>query len=487
MMRRFQAKALLSGAFLCLAAAVAGAQTQSTDRTAYFMDGYLLRNRVNPAQYSYRDYVSVGVGNINAGLNSNFGIKTFLYPDGNGNLDTFLSPRVDENTFLSRLNNYNPIMANVDVDVLGMGFVVGDGSYANLSVGVKGSVKAAVPYDLFRFLKSGSTSGNQYGLAGMGVRGRVIAEAGYGMSFPIGDIFRWGFKLKGLVGLASLDASMQQFDLSLTGEEWTVRGNGVLEGSAPLTIGTKTFDKDPSVTDMMDFSNITFNLNSFRPYGYGGALDVGFIAEPLSWLKASAAVLDLGAIKWNRNICGVMDAEYKFTGVTIDPGSSGNLGDQLEKELDGLSEFLVFRERAAAGGGFEMVPMTFNAGVQVYLPFWKALSAGLLYTQHLEQAYSWYEARAVANFCPLSWFGLSASYARSTFGDSLGAALHLQLPLLELFAAVETPTLVFSKPYSFYEGIQPIPVPIGNLNLMARVGLSLCFGQKFETPHPEAD
>ena len=108
-----------------IAAAAVAASTlmgvaQEANRSGYFLEGYNFRHNINPALAPERNYISFpALGNLGIGLNSNMGVSTFLYKlPGTDQLTTFMSPTVDANTFLGKLQNNNKIIADINLTLL---------------------------------------------------------------------------------------------------------------------------------------------------------------------------------------------------------------------------------------------------------------------------------------------------------------------------------------------------------------------------------
>ena len=90
-------------------------------------------------------------------------------------------------------------------------------------------------------------------------------------------------------------------------------------------------------------------------------------------------------------------------------------------------------------------------------------------------AYSWTEARMSVNWALLRIFALSGSYAFSTIGNSLGAAVNIHLPGLTLYAGVDS--------FLPLMNVTPSYIPIDALNTNVSFGLNIAFG-KYKGRYP---
>lgn len=219
-------KAYILSAVILLCS-VCSAWAQQNLRTAYFLDGYTYRYKMNPAIQGERGFLSFpALGKVGAGVESNLGLSTFLYPSADGTLKTFLHPNVTNKEFLDKMKYGNLIMANVDLPVLALGFRTGK-AYHTLDLSLRADVDANLTKDLFSFIKAGSSDGaTTWNLSDFGVRGQAHAELAYGLSYRIGERVSIGARAKVLMGLAKADIAMDNMNLTMSGEEWAVSAKG---------------------------------------------------------------------------------------------------------------------------------------------------------------------------------------------------------------------------------------------------------------------
>ena len=275
-----------------LVLALSGAEAQNAFRGAYFMDTYLYGHTMNPALTANRSYASVALGNIDVQAQSNLGASTFLYPVSGG-VVTFLDDRVSSAEFLSKIHRHNLENVNLRMDLLNFGFWTKTGQFHTFSLNLRAAQGLTVPYDVFRFLKDGSSDGTDYSLAGLGLRTRTYAEAAYGISFPVTDALRIGGKVKALVGLLYGDARFDRLDVTLSGEKWSVVSEGkMLSSNLPVTQSNQPVRPD----EILDMDN--FDPAQLRPCGFGAGIDLGATWDVLPWLQLSASVTDLGFLRW---------------------------------------------------------------------------------------------------------------------------------------------------------------------------------------------
>jgi len=441
------------------------------------MDGYLYKHTMNPAFYASKGYASVGVGNISLNTQSNLGVSTFFYPTSGGNAEFFLSDNVPSSTFLGKLRQNNFENASLGEDLLSFGFWTKKNNFHSFSASLQVMESVSAPYNLFRFMKEGSTNGTGYDMSGLSGRMRAYAQIAYGMSVPINDNIRVGAKVKGLLGLIYMDTKFNKFDVTLSGERWSVSTDGELIASN--VPATQNSDSVP-ISDVFDLDNI--DLDNMRPSGFGAAVDLGAMWQALPWLEVSASIVDLGFLHWSLDTRMSTNGSWEYTGFdNIDPMGDGSYQDQLDAKFDELDNIVEFHP-SEAGSPMDILPATVYVGAKASPNSW--FSAGLLGTARLEGKYSWAELRASANVEPKHWFGVTASAAYGSFGPKLGGALNVRLPILALFVGGELSSFHFvsnnpngsNKIGDLVKG-ESFLVPRDNLNLNLVVGLNVVFGK----------
>ena len=455
-----------------LLTAALGASAQNAFRGGYFMDGYLYAHKMNPALCPGQSYFGIGVGNIDVQTQSNLGVSTLFTPDGHGGLDSFLSEKVSAQEFLGKLRKFNTENINTEVDLFNLGFWNEKDRFSTLSISVHVIESGALPYDMFRFLKTGTADGSTYSLAGLGARARAYAQVAYGMSVPVGETLRVGGKVKALVGMAYADMVFDRFDVTLNQDKWLVSTDGGLQTSnLPASRSTQAV----SVGELFDFDDLDWR--SLRPSGFGAAIDLGATWDVLPWLQLSASVTDLGFLGWKMDRA-VTQGSWEYTGFDqIHFEENDDFNAQMSAKMDQLNQLTRFRYGGSAKP-MDFLPATFYVGAKAHPNAW--FSAGLLATARCEGPYSWAEMRGAVNVEPGSCFGISASAAYGSFGPKLSTALNLRIPnFLALFIGAEmsSPYFVSTEPrakHTIHDYINGdvVAIPRDNLNLNLVVGLN---------------
>ena len=446
----------------------ATASAQHNLRTGYFLDGYIYKHKLNPAFASDRGYFAIPVaGYVSAGVESNLAVSTFLTPDGNGNLMTFLNPSVSTEDFLSGIAENNPLNVNVDIPVLSFGFHAGK-SFNTLDLSLKTDVRTNIPGSMFSWAKQ---YGDTFDMSNFGLNADARLELAYGYSRQFGEKFRFGFKLKFIAGLAKANYAMEQLTMTMTESEWSVASKGAGYFAAP-GIGFKTTDAG-AISGFNVPSDYQLMIDSaIQNKNYGGAVDLGFSWDIFKWLTLSASVTDLGFVNWN----GVsrLESAERVTAYT----GFDNLGPDTDMsaigaEFNALGEQIMDALYPKVVGTNELLKenlsATAHAGLELRVPFYKRLSVGVLATHRFDGAYSWKELRGSVNWALFRWLSFSASHAESTYGQSFGGAVNFHPRGLNIFVGVDS--------YKPVMNVSPQYIPIDSFNTTVAAGINFAFGK----------
>ena len=446
--------------------------------TGYFLGGNPYAFRLNPAFQSERGIVSIGLGQTGVGTWSNLGISTLLYPSSDGrSVYTFMNDNVSTEAFLKKIHNRNSLDLDLNLNLLTVGFWAND-SFFTIDFNLRSVNGVGVPYDLFRFLKEGTQSVTSFDFSGTGFRSKTFAEAAFGWSRRFGPL-SVGVRTKALVGIVEAEARMKNLKMTLNEDKWEIRGQGELNASSPAVRVNRNENGE------IDWESLSFDDGQMGPAGFGAALDMGASWDVLPNLTLSAAILDFGTIRWNREIAG----RTPETGYTWTPSEEPIDGDRdaMERELEEAGEALAglfrFKDMDASGGekaAFEMLPFRVNLGAEFRMPFYERLSVGALYTGRGGSIFARHTGRFSLNFSPADWFSMSTSTTLNRLGESFGFAFNLHPAGVNLmvgcdyipFSVVSIAPLIDDIPAK-YERYAVIPANRMNMNVYVSLNLAL--------------
>jgi hypothetical protein len=280
---------------MLLMISVSYAQTTSS---AYFLEGFSKRYQLNPAFAPERGtLISIPVlGNLQIDAQSSVGLSNFLYDSKSypGKLTTFMSPDISRDEFLDNLPSAARFNLGLDMDILSLGFGSTRG-YTIFNMKIRNNETLSVPKELFDFMKASLSQGN-YMIEDINLRSITYMESSLSHSHRINDNLRIGAALKFIEGLAYADLNIDQIDAQLSEDSWKVRTNGRLRAS--ISGAEYKYDSENNSLDGIDFDEDNFDI----PLNFGFAIDLGAeydMKDFVEGLKLSAAITDIGFVKWN--------------------------------------------------------------------------------------------------------------------------------------------------------------------------------------------
>lgn len=462
--------------FFLLASAATGATAQSL-RSGYFMEGATFRHQLNPAFMGERNYFSIPIlGNFNAGVQGNIGVDDFVYKyNQNGYaLTTFMNPMVGNDEFLSKLHDNNHLNADIRMTLLSFGFR-GLGGFNTFEVGFRSNTSVNLPYGLFDFMKTGMSdaANTHYNIDDITVRSNNYVELALGHAHEvIKDRLTVGAKVKLLIGGANVDGYVKNMDVYMSQDQWRIEAEGEVNGSLK---GGYFTTKAPNEKGQREVDGL--DVESPGIGGYGVGIDLGAVYKMddfVEGLTLSAAVLDLGFIKWNNGLKARMQNNYTFNGfqhpIAVDPEGDDDPGDidnQIDQIGDDLEDFIKLYDEGTVNSRSTKLASTLNVGAEYVFPLYRKLTFGLLSTTHFNKPFTWTEARLSANVSPLRWLQASVNYSYGSFGSGFGWMLNFHPKGINFFVGMDH---LITK-------VTPQYAPIGNANADISLGFNITWGK----------
>lgn len=454
-------------AVACFASATTFAQEL---KSGYFSDNYLYRHNLNPAFGNENGYVSMPfLGNLNVGIGGNISLNKILY-NRNGQTVTFMHPDVSKSEVLSNIKENTKLTEQFKLQILSIGFK-GMGGYNTLDLNIRENLGVAIPGSMFHMLKEGITN-KTYDYSNLGAHADAYAEIGLGHSHAINDNLRIGAKAKILLGIGNVDMKTNSAKITLNEDGYDAE----LDAEANINVKGITFNHDEGTNEVTGVDDI----DGMGLGGFGMAFDLG--AEyKVNNFTFSAAIIDLGFIKWNTNhvlstngLKKFHSNDYQFTIDGDYENQGGNdktytFDDGFEKMGDDIAELIKFDDNGDLGSQSRSIGATLNIGADWRVKWGKNsskyLSLGILNTTRIQGTYSWTDFRFMATVHPLSALTASANLSAGTYGVGFGWMLNLQAPKgIGLFVGMDHTSCSLSK--------QGIPL---NSNIQFSMGLNFPF------------
>ena len=443
--------------------------------SAYFTNDYKFRHTMNPAYGNEQNYVSMpGFGNVNVSTMGNFGYEDVIFDNpmfpstSKDRLTTFMNPYISTADALKGFNSGdNKILGDVSITVLSAGFK-GFGGYNTIELNARTSFGMSMPYELFEFAKN--TGNRTYNIGNISANGQAFAELAFGHSRQINEKLRVGAKVKLLFGAGRGDVNIDNVKADLAADDkWTVSGHAKSEVSVK-GFTYKTEEKEYKEEGRGTYQYVNdVDVDGAGLGGFGLAFDLGGVYKINNDFTVSAALLDLGFIKWSNNMVAVNGGEeFVFSGfhdvaVNEDRGGS-TLSMQGDKYSDQLADFANLQDKGDEGGRTTGIGATLNLGCEYTLPVYRKITFGVLSSTRFRGDYSWTEARVSANWTPLKWIDGGVNMAFGSYRNSFGWVLNFH-----------------PKGYNFYVGMDHTLgkvskefIPL-NSNAAVSVGMSVAW------------
>ncbi len=452
----------ISRIFIATALATTAIAVSAQDtRSGYFLDDYTYRYQMNPAFANSKNFVAIpAIGNMNVAMHGSLHMSDILY-NVDGRTTTFLNPKISAAEVMGNLNDNNRLGADIKLTILAGGFKA-FGGYNTITVSARTAFEAQLPKSLFSLLKEGVTN-KTYDISDVSAYANAYAELALGHSRQINKQWRVGATLKVLLGGGYLDAKLNNAQLALGENDWTIKSNGEISANIK-GLRYKTDINDRTGHEYVSGAEIDgAGLN-----GFGMAIDLGATYKPLRDWTFSAAVIDLGFINWSNNMLASTNGTKTFNTdrytFNVDDDASNSFKNEWDNIKDDLSALYELDDMGDTGSKTRMLGATLNLGAEYTLPVYRKLTFGLLNTTRIQGKYTWTDFRLSANVAPAKCFDAGVNMSAGTFGIGFGWLLNLHVPGYNFFVGMDRTLGKVSKQF----------VPL-NSNASVNLGMNILF------------
>lgn len=396
----------------------------------------------------------------------------------------FMNEGYDVDRMMKRIKKNNYLDTRLSLQMLGVGFTLKDNLYIFLDISDRFTSNFNIPGDLFElaFRGNGKFNGTTVDLTNF--RGNIsyYRETGVGFSKSVGDKLRFGVKGKLLFGIASASVENNLLSINVTDENsHTFETDMALNISAPVTVLPKSPTDDH--IDQIEFDDDRFNnggdfagfMTSTKNLGFG--VDIGAEFRITDQIVASAALTDLGFIKWKSDLARITtENQIDFSGMNMQDvyNGSSSFSDVSQAMVDSVkSSLLVDRSPKPFT---TVLPYGFTIGGRYDIN--RMFSAGLLsYTRFSGKRTS--EALTVSGNLNLNNF-LSATLAYTATNrnyDHLGVGFAIRGLFAQLYFLLDNVPLTWSRVNT---GGNDFAFPDKWNTIHVFTGLNLLFGNRHE-------
>ena len=463
-------------------------------KTSYFMEGSTYRYDMNPALSPQRGYLKLPVlSGLSMDLsNTLLSLDGFLY-NKNGETVTFLHNSVTSEEFLKKLNKNNSLGLDLNVPIFGLA------DYAkhyfwSFDMNLRTMVNANVPKDVFKLVKC---LGEDVNMGNIRLDATAYMQTSLGFTFPIGEHVMFGFKVKGLLGLAHATANIDNLNLSINKDIVTAKGHIYVDANVPgvdfsglgkkgdqfnIDLGLDDTRSEASDEDSsLELDNLVSTYYDDIPRliqsakNGGVAFDLG--VEVNLWqdrLRFSAAVVDLGWIWWSQSSGASVETNNlyaSFNGANLSNLIDGGEFD-VNKELTHNLNELTITNRGSEGMVNRMATQLNVGGEFAFLR--NSISVGLLSHTKFYESHTYSELTASLNFRPGKRKRFSATFSHSFLNSglqSMGFALNLHGRGFNAFIGADYIPLSFATKLTIEDSFS-VPIPGDTFGLSWYGGIS---------------
>jgi len=259
-------------------------------------------------------------------------------------------------------------------------------------------------------------------------------------------------------------------------EEWRLVGNGSINYSSPVDLNGNSFKTFDPNTDL------TVN-RWLKPSGMGGGIDLGAVYKVVDGLTVSAAVTDLGFIRWSKNLKRMnFSADAKFSG--LDYTVKIKTVDDFKDFADSVFNTIKDSKKDSITSNSTYTTYTspkLNIGVE-YAVLRNKLSFGLLSRTMFHQSLPYEELTASINGRPIDWFNMSLSYSvLNGRMSNIGAGLGLRTGFIHWFLSADYIPVKYATVDMTSASLQAnTPVPYSTKGVNLALGINFVFGNRLD-------
>ena len=462
---------------------ITGRLSAQNSQVLYYMNlpqNHLLNPALRPSNSLY---IGLPVfSGINVNINNNFINFSDVFMKGQRS-DSVISVLHSDNNiddFLAKIKDNNSLEAEASVQLFGLGFSVGKSSYVFLDINDRIDGNMVIPKDIFELALKGNEGfvGSTIDLSSLRGDMKYYREVGLGFSKDFTSKLRIGIKGKLLFGIAAAAIDNRSLGIAVH-EDYShaLNADMTVNISAPLKV---YMDSNHNIDSIVYDKKLTDTRSEKIGYilgkkNIGVAFDIGATYAISGKFIVSAAITDLGFIKWKKDINNLKaESQFEFSGLNINDVLNGTktLEDVGQEMLDSLGNSFKFSDTKAPFTTY--LPFGVSLGGSYNLT--KSLSIGLLsYSRFIGDQIR--ESLTVsANVNLGNAFSTSLSYTAANYRyDNFGAGLAFRPGIFQFYILADRIPIMWNK-IKVDNSTIPLPDSWNTINL--RFGMNLAFGNR---------
>ncbi|MBE0655236.1 MAG: hypothetical protein IH594_15655 [Bacteroidales bacterium] len=402
-------------------------EIRAQDKTQYLLHEIPQNISLNPAiTYTCKNYIELPlISQLQFSYRNNAFTHRQIFNSGQG--ITGDSVKVDINRLSEVLGNRNHIRLAGRINLLGFGFAWQDWFFS-FNASNRSAMRLSFNRDILDARDGNwNISANEpreININGTGLHLLNYTEFAFGAGYELYPGFSFGMRAKYLMGSAHLQTRRSDIRLETNSSPIQLTGYSdlLVRGSLPVTLGV---DSDGYLNSFESGIESVYDLPALLlSWNHGFALDAGVIYEFSSQLTGSASILDLGFIRWRKNINVISQEEvFAFDGVDLNEYLSGGTETDFLQAMEDSISAKLFLE-ASENPYNAMLPARFLAGLEYK---WKPkVSLGAVMEGEILSGRFYPSLSLTAIARPIEWLTASLSYSImdrwfSNFGFGIAA------------------------------------------------------------------
>ena len=465
---------------LILAFIITDASAQNS-QVMYYMN--LPQNHfLNPALRPTNSlYIGLPVlSGINLNINNNFVNfpDVFIKGQPKDSIITFLHPDYNVDKFLAKIKDKNFLEPESIVQLLGVGFSIGEDGYLFLDINERIDGNIVLPGDLFKLALKGNEgfAGSKIDLSSLRGDMKYYREFGIGFSKKFTDKLRIGIKGKLLFGIAGASINNKSLGITVNDDySHTFDANLIVNISGPVNV---------YMDSKHNIDSIAFDDNRFKTSGgtaefisgkknLGLGLDIGATYDLTDRIVVSAAITDIGFIRWKKDVTNLKaNNQFEFSGLNmLDVLNGTKTIDEVGQDmLDSLKNAFVVTNSKAPFTTY--LPFGFSLGGSYNVT--KQFSVGLLSYSRIIGKQLREALTLSANINLGNALSTTLSYtAENHQYDNLGAGLAFRAGIAQFYLVTDRIPIMWNK---IKDKKNTIILPANWNTINLRLGMNLVFG-----------
>ncbi len=434
---------------ICIYLPVQGQSMQSM----YFFDHVPQSNQLNPA---FRPYFGLYIGTPGISsfqFNTNWQLSIADIFEYNAIIDSLIGPLHhlrDKDKFLKKFDERNSFYTDMQYNIISFGFKVKEWMFS-FDINEKAFISFDYPSDLVKMGMYLLDTVADYQLKNLGINSSLYSEVGLSVSKKLGDQWVVGGRGKFLMGQANIYSNSSNIQIKTMLSE-------------PGQSFVNQFNTDATINVYAPFADVEIKNDSIKDFGLkddlselikvitspsstGFAIDLGATYNPIEELKLSASIVDLGFIKWKKDVYN-----FKVNGNFTFNGLPGIETDSLDNLMTDIMDSLSNSYKTSA----TQLEYTTNLAGKIFFAaeyfFHPKISAGLMSRTIVFRKTIKPEFTLAGTLRPLKGLSTTLSYSLlSNRMSSMGFGLSLRLGPMQTYFITDYLPVYYSADYLPYK------------------------------------